>query len=188
MYNVSGEFSTRLYPQAGFLYIPYLFDLLGGSMEEKRIIMDEKAVGRAIARISYEIIEHNKGTDDLCIIGIISRGAPIGKRIASKLNELENAGLSVRGIKYRIGKNGQDYYGIIRRATAYGMQSVIIEHCYLDGPEDRRFLAQKDAVSKLGHADALALAKHLHLKSSAYGVDFSNYEEKSITYPVGPFD
>ncbi len=106
----------------------------------------------------------------------------------TELNELENAGLSVRGIKYRIGKNGQDYYGIIRRATAYGMQSVIIEHCYLDGPEDRRFLAQKDAVSKLGHADALALAKHLHLKSSAYGVDFSNYEETSITYPVGPFD
>lgn len=60
-------------------------------MEEKRIIMDEKAVGRAIARISYEIIEHNKGTDDLCIIGIISRGAPIAKRIAAKLNELEKA-------------------------------------------------------------------------------------------------
>lgn len=60
-------------------------------MEEKRIIMDEKAVGRAIARISYEIIEHNKGTDDLCIIGIISRGAPIGKRIAVKLRELESA-------------------------------------------------------------------------------------------------
>lgn len=60
-------------------------------MEEKRIIMDEKAVGRAIARISYEIIEHNKGTDDLCIIGIISRGAPIGKRIADKLRELENS-------------------------------------------------------------------------------------------------
>ncbi len=58
-------------------------------MEEKRIIMDEKAVGRAIARISYEIIEHNKGTESICVIGIISRGAPIGKRIAEKLEELE---------------------------------------------------------------------------------------------------
>ena len=59
-------------------------------MEEKRIIMDDKAVGRAIARISYEIIERNKGTDDICIVGILSRGAPLGKRIASKLMELEN--------------------------------------------------------------------------------------------------
>ena len=58
-------------------------------MEEKRVILDDKAVGRAIARIAYEIIEHNKGTEDLCIVGILSRGAPIGKRIAEKLKELE---------------------------------------------------------------------------------------------------
>lgn len=59
-------------------------------MAEKRMIMDEKAVGRAIARISYEIIERNKGAEELCVVGIISRGAPIGKRIAAKLCELEN--------------------------------------------------------------------------------------------------
>lgn len=60
-------------------------------MEKKRNIMDDKAVGRAIARISYEIIERNKGVDGLCVIGIISRGAPIGRRVAGKLSELENA-------------------------------------------------------------------------------------------------
>ena len=58
-------------------------------METKRVIMDDKAVARAIARISYEIIEHNKGTDDLCVVGILSRGVPIGRRIADKLSELE---------------------------------------------------------------------------------------------------
>lgn len=60
-------------------------------MEKKRNIMDDKAVGRAIARISYEIIERNKGVDGLCIIGIITRGATIGRRIAGKISELENA-------------------------------------------------------------------------------------------------
>ena len=59
-------------------------------MEQKRIIMDDKAVGRAVARISYEIIERNKGTENICIIGIISRGVPLGIRIAEKLRELEN--------------------------------------------------------------------------------------------------
>ena len=58
-------------------------------MESKRIIMDDKAVQRAIARISYEIIERNKGTEDLCIVGILSRGVPIGRRISEKLSELE---------------------------------------------------------------------------------------------------
>ena len=58
-------------------------------MDTKRIIMDDKAVNRAIARISYEIIERNKGTEDLCVVGIFSRGVPLGRRIAAKLSELE---------------------------------------------------------------------------------------------------
>lgn len=58
-------------------------------MEKKHIIMDDAAISRAIARISYEIVERNKGVDNICIVGIISRGAPIGKRIADKLGELE---------------------------------------------------------------------------------------------------
>lgn len=56
--------------------------------------MDETAMKRAIARISYEIIEHNKGAEDLCIIGILSRGATLGKRIADKISELEKTSVS----------------------------------------------------------------------------------------------
>lgn len=46
-------------------------------------------MNRAVARISYEIIERNKGTENLCVIGILSRGVPIGRRISDKLSELE---------------------------------------------------------------------------------------------------
>ena len=60
-------------------------------MEKKHVIMDDAAVSRAVARISYEIIERNKGVENICVVGIISRGAPIGKRIAEKLGELEKA-------------------------------------------------------------------------------------------------
>ena len=60
-------------------------------MDKKHIIMDDAAVGRAVARISYEIIERNKGVENICVVGIISRGAPIGKRIAEKLCDLEKA-------------------------------------------------------------------------------------------------
>ena len=41
-------------------------------LTQKAEIMDEKAMGRAIARISYEIIERNKGTENLYIVGILS--------------------------------------------------------------------------------------------------------------------
>lgn len=59
-------------------------------MIQKAVIMDENAISRAITRISYEILERNKGADNLCIIGIYSRGAVLAKRIADKINEIEN--------------------------------------------------------------------------------------------------
>lgn len=58
-------------------------------MDRKRIIMDEKAMQRAIARIAYEILERNKGAENLCVVGILTRGAVLGKRISDKLSELE---------------------------------------------------------------------------------------------------
>lgn len=50
---------------------------------------------RAIARLSYEIIERNKGTENLCIVAIMSGGTTIASRIAAKINELENVHLDV---------------------------------------------------------------------------------------------
>ena len=58
-------------------------------MIRKAVIMDEDRIKRAIARISYEIAERNKGIDDLAIIGIMSRGVHIASRIADKLSEIE---------------------------------------------------------------------------------------------------
>ena len=57
--------------------------------EGKALIMDEKAMGRAINRISYEIIERDKGAQDLCIIGIFSRGVELAARIAEKIRNGE---------------------------------------------------------------------------------------------------
>lgn len=58
-------------------------------MTDKAEIMDESGINRAVTRIAHEIIERNKGTDDLILIGIQRRGVPLAKRIASKINEVE---------------------------------------------------------------------------------------------------
>ncbi len=60
-------------------------------MAEKAVILDEKAMQRAVARISYEIIERNKGVNNLCVIGMFSRGAELARRIADKIREVESA-------------------------------------------------------------------------------------------------
>ena len=58
-------------------------------MTQKAVIMDDKAMQRAVARISYEIIERNKGVGDLCIVGIMRRGVNLAQRIAAKIEEVE---------------------------------------------------------------------------------------------------
>ncbi len=58
-------------------------------MKEKAQLMDEKAIGRAITRISHEIIERNKGIDDIVLVGIKTRGVPIADRIGRKIQQIE---------------------------------------------------------------------------------------------------
>ena len=58
-------------------------------MKEKAQLMDEKAIGRAITRISHEIIERNKGIEDVVLVGIKTRGVPIANRIGKKIEQLE---------------------------------------------------------------------------------------------------
>jgi pyrimidine operon attenuation protein/uracil phosphoribosyltransferase len=64
-------------------------------MVEKAEIMDEQAMQRAITRISHEIIEKNKGVEELVLIGIQRRGVPLAQRIASKIKEVEGTEISV---------------------------------------------------------------------------------------------
>ena len=46
-------------------------------------------MNRAIRRMAIEIVERNRGVDDLMIVGIRSRGVPIGERIAREIEQLE---------------------------------------------------------------------------------------------------
>ena len=62
-------------------------------MKLKAQILDEPALGRALMRISHEIAEHNKGVENVCLIGIRRRGEPIAARIRSNIEMIE--GLSV---------------------------------------------------------------------------------------------
>ena len=58
-------------------------------MIEKAKLIDEKAIARAITRISHEIIEKNKGVEDVILIGVKTRGVPIANRIATRIEQIE---------------------------------------------------------------------------------------------------
>lgn len=58
-------------------------------MKEKVKILDKEAVARAITRIAHEILEKNKSTTDLCLIGIRNRGVYLAQRLADRIKNIE---------------------------------------------------------------------------------------------------
>ncbi|UCZ51804.1 bifunctional pyr operon transcriptional regulator/uracil phosphoribosyltransferase PyrR [Bacillus shivajii] len=61
-------------------------------------ILDEQAVRRALTRIAHEIIERNKGIDDLILVGIKTRGIYIARRLAEKIAQIEGENVAVGDI------------------------------------------------------------------------------------------
>jgi pyrimidine operon attenuation protein/uracil phosphoribosyltransferase len=59
-------------------------------MSKKRVVMDSEGIERSLTRISYEILEKNKGVEDLVIIGIQKGGVVLAERIRDKISGIEN--------------------------------------------------------------------------------------------------
>lgn len=64
-------------------------------MEFKAKILDNQAIGRAITRLAHEIIEKNKGVDQVVLVGILSRGVPLANRVEKKIEEIEGKSVPV---------------------------------------------------------------------------------------------
>lgn len=64
----------------------------------KALIMDGKGIERAITRISHEIIEKNKGVENIIVVGVKTRGIFLAQKIAQKISQIENTPISYYAI------------------------------------------------------------------------------------------
>ena len=64
-------------------------------MQKENLILDERQIGRVLARISHEISERNAGARNLVVVGIQTRGAHLARRLAKLLTELERLNVPV---------------------------------------------------------------------------------------------
>lgn len=55
----------------------------------EKVVMNEMEMKRALTRLAYEIIEHHKGIEDIVLMGIATRGAPLAERLGKKIAEIE---------------------------------------------------------------------------------------------------
>ena len=61
----------------------------------KAKVMDAAAIDRTLVRIAHEILEKNDGTEDLCLIGIHTRGVPLARRLAGNIARIDGVRLPV---------------------------------------------------------------------------------------------
>ena len=58
-------------------------------MKRKALIMDETAVRRAMARITHEVIERNRGVESVCLLGVKRRGIPLARMLAENIEKFD---------------------------------------------------------------------------------------------------
>jgi N-acetylmuramoyl-L-alanine amidase len=111
------------------------------------------------------------------------KGMDFGNIMNAELGSLD---IYQKGVKTKIGKKGEDYYGVIRACTARNIPGVIIEHAYLDHADDVPKVKAANFLNTLGVKDATAVAKYFKLKSSKTGADFSGFKYTPTAQPAGP--
>lgn len=67
-------------------------------MNLKTVLLDEKAIQRTITRISHEILEKNRGVEDVVLLGIKRRGYPLAERIAHCIEKIEGINIPVGSV------------------------------------------------------------------------------------------
>lgn len=131
-------------------------------LEFKKELIDADGMRRALTRIAHEIIEKNKGTDDLVIIGIRTRGVPLARRIVDKVKEIENVELPVGILDitlYRDDLSMVSQQPIVHKTeipfNINGKKVVLVDDVLYTG---RTVRAALDALIDLGRPKTIQLA------------------------------
>ena len=61
----------------------------------KAVVMDTSQLRRTVTRIAHEIVERNRGTGDIMLVGIRKRGVPLAERIAKAIESIEGSSVPV---------------------------------------------------------------------------------------------
>ncbi len=127
-----------------------------------REVLDARDISRALSRIAHEILERNKGSQDLVLLGIPSRGVPLAQRVAAKIASVEGTEVPVGSLDVTM------YRDDLRMRPARALLPTEIPPGGIDGKvvvlvddvlySGRTIRAALDAMNDLGRPQAVRLA------------------------------
>ncbi len=133
-----------------------------GATLEGRTVLDARDISRALTRISHEILERNKGLEDLVLLGIPTRGIHLARRIAERIAKVEGAEVPVGALDitmYRDDLRSHPTRGPQRTEMPPGGVDdkvvVLVDDVLFSG---RTVRAALDAMNDLGRPRSVRLA------------------------------
>jgi len=168
-------------------------------MHPKAVVMDDKAMERAVIRISHQIIEKNKGTENLCLVGIQRRGVPLARKIAENiaLFEGEEVPVGVLDITfYRDDLSLLNTHPVVNGTEigfdVNGKTMVIVDDVLYTGRTAR---AAIEAIMDLGRPQRIQLAvlvdrghRELPIRADYVGKNLPTSKSEAVSVRVREFD
>lgn len=129
---------------------------------EKNQIMDENGVRRALTRIAHEIIEKNKGVENIYLVGIRNRGVPLAERLVKRIKEIEGTDLPIGVVDitlYRDDLTTLAYHPVVHHTDLpfdiTGKTVILVDDVLYTGRTTR---AAMDAIFDMGRPSSIQLA------------------------------
>ncbi len=127
-----------------------------------KIVMTAEDIRRTLARIAHEIIERNKVTDSLVLVGLHTRGVPLARRLAEGIETYEKTRLLVGALDFSLYRDDLDpaeAKTIVHRtdipSDITGKSVVLVDDVLYTG---RSIRAAMDALIDLGRPQSIQLA------------------------------
>lgn len=131
-------------------------------LTDKTVLMDSEGIRRALTRISHEIVEKNKGVDNIILVGIRTRGVPIAERLADSIECIEGKKPPVGVLDitlYRDDLSTLSYQPIVHPTELpidiTGKTVVLVDDVLYTG---RTIRAALDAIIDMGRPKSIQLA------------------------------
>src|SRR4051812_40436864 len=103
------------------------------------VVLDAQRISRSLARIAHEILERNRGLEELALIGIRTRGVPLARRLAHSIHEIQQHVIPTGALDITL------YRDDLMR-TAVGAQPVIRRTEIPFSIDDKRILLVDDVL------------------------------------------
>lgn len=131
-------------------------------MRAKTQMLDGAQVLRSVTRIAHEIIERNHGCEDVCLIGICTRGVPLSRMIADAIRRVEGVDVPVGSVDISFYRDDLTHASAEPRVNRTdipfdieGMTAVLVDDVLYTG---RTVRAAIEALMDAGRAKCIQLA------------------------------